>query len=118
MAERKFFTSGKYISFKFITNFSNISPLSPHDLHRAMYLNGPHPSFRHLLSSSAFGIFKREEQWKKFFLGREVPLQFRTTQQGSRLVLTIDRGTLQGHAECIETGMYFLSITSKEKERW
>jgi len=41
-------------------------------------------------------------------LGREAPLQYRTTQQGSNTMLTIDRGELL-------SGMHFLSITSKEK---
>jgi hypothetical protein len=41
-------------------------------------------------------------------LGREAPLQFHSTQQGSRIILTIDRGALPS---C----MYFLSITSQEK---
>jgi hypothetical protein len=41
-------------------------------------------------------------------VGREAPLQFHSTQQGSRIVRTIDRGALP-------SGMYFLSITSKEK---
>ncbi|MBA3647454.1 MAG: T9SS type A sorting domain-containing protein [Chitinophagales bacterium] len=41
-------------------------------------------------------------------LGREAPLQFHSTQQGSQTVLTIDRGALP-------SGMYFLSITSIEK---
>jgi hypothetical protein len=41
-------------------------------------------------------------------LGREVPLQLHTTQQGSHTLLTIERGALLSR-------MYFLSITSKEK---
>jgi hypothetical protein len=41
-------------------------------------------------------------------LGEEIPLQYYTTQQGSRIILTIDRGELLG-------GMYFLSVAAGEK---
>ncbi|MEO5673115.1 MAG: hypothetical protein ABIQ74_00575 [Chitinophagales bacterium] len=58
--------------------------------------------------SGTFSKWRREAEEKSFELGREVPLQFHSTQQGSRTVLIIDRSALPG---C----MYFLSITSKEK---